>query len=959
MATEQSLLPTSDEPWAGLAERPGDLLDIAAVRDRITAIAAANSDKSQLRQEAVLVLREVFEAGRAAIAERIAQTPREAYRAVYDYSWLTDQIMRLVLDLAATHLHRRPNPTASERISLVAVGGYGRGEMAPFSDVDLLFLTPYKQTAWGESLIESALYCLWDLKMKVGHSVRTIDDCIRLGKKDSTIRTALLEQRHIWGDADLAQTLNDRLWSELFKGTGPEFVEMKLEERAERHRRQGSTRYLLEPNVKEGKGGLRDLQMLFWIAKYLNNVRSPEDLVKIGVFSPEEYSIFVEAAAFLWTTRVHLHLINRRATEQLSFDMQVEVSERLGYRQTTGQRAVERFMQDYFTHAKHVGDLTRIFSAALEARHVKAKPGLSRAFRNVFSYERDKTGPGYRLKHGRIDVADPAKFFSDPVNMLRIFKERLVTGIPIHPDVLRLVVANLDLIDDRMRRDPEANQIFLNLLLNHNNPERVLRLMNEVGVLGAFIPEFGRIVAMMQFNMYHHYTVDEHTIRVISTLSKIERGEMRHQMPTSTRILSRGVNRRVLYVALLLHDIGKGSGQDHSVYGAEIAQKVCPRLGLNAEETELVVWLVRHHLLMSDVAQKRDLTDPRTVRDFAKTVKSPTRLKLLTVLTVCDIRGVGPNVWNNWKASLLRALYGETLEFLTGGSQALGRPEREAHAKEELEAALTGWSAEEIQLEFMRHYPPYWLGFDTRTHVIFAKLLRNLPSDEAAIAIELDPARDATRACFAMTDHPGIFARLTGALALVGANVVDARSYITSDGVATAAFWIQDADGKPYDKSRQTRLRNSVRRTLQGEILASEALKEKERVKPRERKFVVPTRISFDNSGSDIYTIVEVETFDRPGLLFDLSRAFRRGNISIASSIVATYGKQAVDVFYVKDIFGLKIHAEAKQKALEAKIRAAIDRDGNEEDAEPAAPAKKAAARKAAAARKPETARKK
>jgi [protein-PII] uridylyltransferase len=927
---EQTLLPANDSDWSGLAGDPAQILDADHLRARFAELAASCSNAAELRKEAIRVLGDAYGAGRKTIAGLIEKTPKQAYRAVYDYTWLTDRVVELVLDLAVEHLHPRPIPTSGERIAVVAVGGYGRGEMAPFSDVDILFLTPYKQTAWCETLIECALYCLWDLKMKVGQAVRTIDDCIRQARKDGTIRTSLLEQRHLWGNAELSAALHERLMTDLFRGTGPEFVELKLDERAERHRRQGSTRYLLEPNVKDGKGGLRDLQMLFWIAKYLNNVRSPEDLVNLGVFSPEEYRIFVNAAAFLWTTRVHLHLLNGRATELLSFDMQVEVSERLGYKKTDGQRAVECFMQDYFTHAKHVGDLTRIFSAALEAQHVKAKPGITRAFRNVFSYERDTTAPEYRLKHGRIDIADPDTFLSDPVNLLRLFKENLVTGIPIHPDALRLVAAHLDVIDDAMRHDAEANQIFLELLLNHNNPERVLRLMNEVGVLGAFIPEFGRIVAMMQFNMYHHYTVDEHTIRVISTLSKIERGEMKTQMPISTRIMSRGINRRVLYVALLLHDIGKGSGRDHSSFGAEVATRLCPRFGLNAEETDLVAWLVGHHLLMSDVAQKRDLTDPRTVRDFAKIVKSPTRLRLLTVLTVCDIRGVGPNVWNNWKASLLRTLFGETLEYLTGGSQALGRPEREAAAKEDLREALRGWSPEEIELELMRHYAPYWLGFDTRTQVIFANLLRNLPSDDAAIAIELDDARDATRACFAMTDHPGIFARLTGALALVGANVVDARSYITSDGVATAAFWIQDADGRPYEASRQDRLRRSVQRTLKGEILASEALKEKDRVKPRESRFSVPTRVSFDNTGSDIYTIVEVETFDRPGLLFDLSRAFKRGNVSIVSSIVATYGKQAVDVFYVKDIFGLKIHTEGKQRSLEARIRAAIDPDANE-----------------------------
>ena len=605
--------------------------------------------------------------------------------------------------------------------------------------------------------------------------------------------------------------------------------------------------------------------------------------MQMGVFTPEEFSIFAEAEAFLWTVRVHLHLLNGRASEQLTFDTQVEIAATLGYRSNEGQRAVERFMQDYFLHAKHVGDLTRIFLAALEARHVKSKPSLGEKLRTVFAFGKDPTGAGYRMKHGRLDFIDEAAFQKDPVNILRLFEESLTSDIPIHPDALRRMAASLYLVDDRLRASPEANRIFIELLLGHNNPERSLRLMNEVGVLGAFIPEFGRIVAMMQFNMYHHYTVDEHIIHTISTLSQIERRELAGELPIATDIMAKGVDRRVLYVALLLHDIGKGSGRDHSLVGAEVAERLCPRFGLDAEETELVVWLVKNHLLMSDVAQKRDLAEPRTVRDFAQAVKSPTRLKLLTVLTVCDIRGVGPGIWNNWKAMLLRGLYGETLEFLTGGSETASRPEREAAAREALAVELADWDPAEVAAELSRHYAPYWLGFDTRTHAIFARLVRQLEEAEPAMELELDLDRDATQACFAMSDHPGIFARLAGALALAGANVVDARTYTTTDGIATAAFWIQDMSGNPYERARLTRLRNAVTRTLRGEIVAREALKDKDRLKKRERDFLVPTRLSFDNTGSDIYTIIEVETRDRPGLLYDLARTLTANTISIAS----------------------------------------------------------------------------
>ncbi len=699
---------------------------MAATRAAIDKAAATAPDRSTARTLGVQELRAANSAGRAAIAEAVAAAPTEANRAIHDYAWLTDQIVTMTLDLAYRWLHPLANPTATERLATVAVGGYGRGEMAPFSDIDLLFLTPYKQTAWGESLIESVLYCLWDLRLKVGHSVRTVDDCLRLARSDITIRTALLEHRYVWGDRAMAETLDARLWSDLFDGSGPEFVEAKLAERAERHARQGASRYLLEPNVKEGKGGLRDLQTLYWIAKYLHHVDEPSDLVGLGVFTRGEYRVFAEAEAFLWMTRVHLHLLTSRATEHLTFDTQVEIAAKLDYKSTRGQRPVERFMQRYFIHAKNVGDLTRIFLAGLEARHVKQRPPLGQRLRNVFAFGKDPARAGYRLKHGRLDIADPEAFLRDPVNFLRLFDEGLEAGIPIHPDALRLVAANLGLIDDAVRADPEANRLFLGMLTARQNPERALRLMNEVGLLGAFIPAVGRVVAMMQFNMYHHYTVDEHTIQTISTLSQIERGELEAELPVASEICRKGINRRALYVALLIHDLGKGSGRAHSEVGGEIAAELCPRLGLGDDDCELVEWLVRNHLVMSDVAQKRDLADPRTVRDFANIVQSPSRLKLLTVLTVCDIRGVGPGVWNNWKAMLLRALYGETLERLTGGSQAASRPERAAAAREALTEALPDWTPDEIEAETARHYPPYWLGFDARTHAIFARLIRQL-----------------------------------------------------------------------------------------------------------------------------------------------------------------------------------------------------------------------------------------
>ncbi len=908
-------------PPRPLLVSPDSFFDPQTVLADMAAAAAAEAGAGSardLRARAGALLLSARQDGIAALARAFAAAPRAAEALIHSQSDLTDLLVTTAWTITCRFLEPEAAASLDEPLAIMAVGGYGRAEMAPQSDVDLLFLTPRKITPPAERLVEALLYLLWDLKLKVGHSTRTFKDCLTLGRQDITIRTALLEHRFVTGHAPLAEELAELLWSDLFRNTGREFIEAKLAERAERHKRQGGQRYVLEPNVKEGKGGLRDLQTLYWIGKYLHRVKDPSGLVGAGLLSSDEFEMFARAENFLWAARCHLHLIAGRAVDQLTFDMQVEVAARMGYADGQGRRAVEHFMQDYFRHATRVGELTRIFLTELEARHVKPEARLAGLFR------RTRLKPGYKLVQGRIDAPDTARFLADKLNLLRIFEEALRTGYLLHPNVMRLIAANLHLIDDGMREDPEAQRIFLDLMLSHGNPVRALRRMNELGVLAAFIPEFEPIVAMMQFNVYHSYTVDEHIIQTISVLAQLERGELVEDLPLSSSILKQGINRRVMYVALLLHDIGKGRPEDHSILGAQIARRVAPRLGLDEEESETVEWLVRYHLLMSDMAQKRDIGDPRTARDFARAVTSRQRLDLLTVLTVCDIRGVGPNTWNNWKAMLLRQLHALTTEALEGGLESVTREKREDEAKAALAGRLGDWPGPAVQHELSRHYPPYWQGLTTDTQEVFARLLRDLPNDVIRIDLHPEPARDATRACFALADHPGIFSRLAGALALVGANVVDAKTYTSKDGYATPVFWIQDAEGKPYDPDRLTRLTQMIDRTLKGEVVPREALAGRDKQKKREREFRFPTHITIDNEGSEIYTIIEVDTRDRPGLLYDLTRTLAGNNIQIASAVIATYGAQVVDTFYVKDMFGLKLHARHRQEALEKKLRQAI-----------------------------------
>ena len=892
-----------------------------------TAIQTVAEDN--LRSSIANVLSNANVKGRLEIQSHFEKSPFESAKTIASYSFLKDKLISLAFDVVQTTLQSSKNKqTNLDYISIIAVGGYGRAEMAPHSDVDLLFLTQAKPSKRVQKIIEDILYILWDMRLKIGYSTRSTNQCIQLGKTDQTIKTALLEHRYLCGNKNLYDDFCKKLRGQLFKASATEYVEEKLEERAKRHERQGGQRYMVEPNVKEGKGGLRDLQSLFWITKYISHATTHKEMIDQGYFTQQEYDNFLVAHNFLWAVRCHLHICADRASEQLTFDHQVEVAKRFGYKGGRGMRGVERFMQDYFRQATHVGELTRVFLTALEAQQVKSTLSLGDRFRNILWRTLNIDGnlsDGFQLEHGRINIINPDIFLKDPINILRLFEEGLKTGLLIHQDAMRVVTANLRKITPKVRKNPETQRIFMSLLLDYGNPERALRRMNELGVLGAIIPEFKRIIALMQFNFYHSYTVDEHTIQCISFLARIEQGTLNEELPIASEILKSGVDRRVLYIAILLHDIGKGLPEDHSIAGAELAKKIAPELGLNASEADRVTWLVENHLVMSDFAQKRDLSDPKTVSNFGKIVKTTSNLNLLTVLTVCDIMGVGPGALNNWKAQLLRELYTNTRNLIKGGLDTQGKNKPYLIAMSALSELLIDWDSTSIQEEVERHYPAYWQGLDTNTQYIFANLFKNLGSKKIASHFEVDEDRDATRAQFLMQDHPGIFSRLTGAIALANANVIDARTYTTSDGYATPVFWIQDNDGKPFDLSRLGRLKKLIDQTLSGDVIARDVLKVRNKLKPRERNFKVPTDITFDNQGSDIYTIIEVDTRDRHSLLFDLTRTLANANIQIASAVIATYGAQAVDVFYVKDMIGLKITSENKQNAIKDKLQEAIE----------------------------------
>ncbi len=865
-------------------------------------------------------LKSSYDAKRENLAQEFQDSPQTRKGLKKEYTAITDHLLLQLFQLLKAEFPDEDDQ-GHNKISMIAVGGYGRIEMAPHSDIDLLFLLPDKQTKWHETFIETMLYFIWDLGLKLGQSVRSIAECLNQAQGDITIRTSLLEQRFLAGDEAMAADLVEMLRIKLFVKSIPEFIEAKLEEREQRHQKSGNIRYVLEPNVKEAKGGLRDLQTLYWLGKYITGADTPEELLELGFFQPDELAEFKESEDFLWTVRHALHQISGRANDLLSFDMQVEVAQFLGFEATEGRRAVEVFMQSYFRAARQVGEITRVFITELEARHVWKSPSKIKEFLSPSL----NLPEAFAADHRRINFASENAVTEDPLNMLRIFALALEHDRLIHPNAFRYMARHTDLIDDKFRASKEANRLFMSLLLDYGNPERALRRMNEIGFLGQFIPPWAHIDAMMQYNMYHSYTVDEHTIQCISNLADIEKKLLIEDLPVATGILKNGVNRRVLYIALLLHDIGKGMLRPHEDIGSEIAAEIAPRFGLERFEVEQVVWLVRYHLEMSDAAQKRDLSDPKTISDFAELVGDQEKLDLLTVLTVCDIRGVGPKTWNNWKAVLIRELHALTYDALEQNGVLSGSVAREKLAKSELSKVLAHWDDSDLDFELGRHYTDYWLSLSTEIHAELAELLRTGSDSVLGLRFSLDNDRDATRICFVMPDHPGLFARLCGAVSLSGASIVDARTYTSSDGMAMSVLWVQDGDGACYAPSRQDALSKNVTKILRGELVAGEAIAERSRIKKRERQFNVPTKIRFDNDGSDIYTIIEIETRDSMGLLYDIARTLVGANISISSAIIATYGEEAIDSFYVKDLFGQKIYSKAKQKMIEERLRKAIE----------------------------------
>ena len=835
------------------------------------------------------------------------------------HSFLIDQLIRIIYDHVTGDLLPRPNPTSGERLTLKAVGGYGRAEMAPHSDVDIAFITPHRATPWCEQVIETMLYILWDLGLKVGHSSRSVDEMVAMAKQDLTIRTAMLEGRYLWGDQALYDEASRRFHGDVVKGTARQFVTEKLAERNARHKRMGDSRYVVEPNVKDGKGGLRDLQTLYWIGKYIHKVRSASELVDVGLLTKVEYRSFRRAENFLLAVRCHLHLLTGRAEDRLTFDFQRQIAERMNFAERPGRAPVERFMQFYFLQAKRVGSLTGVFLAHIddELAQKRRRTGLLAGFS-----PKPRTLKGYTVFGGRIAAPGNDWFRSDPVRLIEIFQIAEAEGLEIHPDTMRMADRDNALITSEVRKDPRANALFLDLLAGRNDPEAVLRWMHEAGVFGRFVPDFGRVNAQMQFDMYHHYTVDEHTIRAIGLLNKIEKGELANDHPRATRLIHKVASRRAAYVAVLLHDIAKGRGGDHSLLGAEIARKLCPRFGLTQSETDLVSWLVKEHLLMSATAFKRDLTDPKTIEDFVGRVQGIERLRQLAILTAVDIRAVGPGIWNNWKGQLLGQLFDGAQQRLRLGHMREGR-EVQVAAKKLAVADLLGERAGVVTELGAAFGDAYWIA--EHSEVIALNLVHydaaQAAGHDLSVHCEYDEARGATLVTVIASDHPGLFYRIAGGIHLAGANIIDARIHTTQAGWAIDNFLVQDPLGKPFrEKEQLERIERAIGDALANRIELAPKLAQRPLPRTRAAAFDVSPQVVIDNAASQRFTVIEVNARDRSALLNRLARALFEANLVVNSAHITAYGERAVDTFYVTDLTGSKITAKKRLTDIETSL---------------------------------------
>lgn len=826
-----------------------------------------------------------------------------------------DEIIRTLFSLSKEGI--------GKEIAVCAVGGYGRSELAPFSDIDLLFLHRPQVEQTLRDTLNRLLYPLWDSGVKLGYAAHTPASAVEFAKGDMVARTAYLDVRFLCGAKDVYEDF-DAAFEKLRRKTVPEFVAAKLEEQTERQAKFFETRYLVEPDVKEGKGGLRDLQTIRWIYRYAYGDILNDNVVAEKIVGKAERQTLIKAKRFLWSVRAHLHDLRGRADEKLTFDVQPEIAARLGYADRSNMTAAERLMKHYFVNAVEVGRLTRILCTRLEEEKSVRMPRLPKLLPKALQTDEALGKPNLRVKNGRLDFESAAKARRSPRDFFRLFRAfGKQPKFDFHPDALALIAQEVPSVTLEVRRDPVIANLFAGILIDSEDPARVLRIMTEAGLLGKYIPAFGSIVGRIDYGLYRRFTLDEHVLRCIGLLAQIDRGDMQDEHPIATHIVRNASSPLLFYYGVLLHE-ARWSLKEPSAEACErLVVRVTKRLGLTEEDAALAGWAAANHLLLVRTAERRNLTEAHAISAFAESVGSRERLDLMLVLSVCHLRVVGVQSWDEMTRLRLSELYDAAALWFEHGEAALEKKlaDRAVLVRRESEARLSGWSAAEKKAFLSRLDDAMMRSLDPDIIVRFAMLARAAEKDAANSAVVVTPRDGDLEAIVYTDDRPGLLADLAGAVATTGMSLRTVQALTTNDGKAIDIFVIQSPDGIPVEDMEQGR------RLHQSLLTAASAHPEKppqlrRRIGDRRGIFSVPPSVRIEANASAEATVVEAEGLDRPGLLFELTEALSGEGATITSAHISTYGERAVDAFYLQNEKGGKLDNPAAlariKKALEA-----------------------------------------
>jgi [protein-PII] uridylyltransferase len=841
------------------------------------------------------------------------------HEIVSAYTTMVDYLIRRLFDLTSRDYVWR-YPSLELRCTVAAQGGYGRGELNPHSDVDLLFLYSWKVTPYVESVAERLLYTLWDAGLEVGHATRSVAECVRLASKDMKVKTALLDSRFLCGDPILYGDLAKAVEGQLLKKNGDRFVREKLEENRMRHERYGGSVYLLEPDLKEGEGGLRDIHTALWIAKVKLKIKTLDELIRHGLMQAEEVTELKSAQDFLWRVRNELHFSSGKHQDQLTFEEQDRVAAALGFEDEGTIKRVEVFMRRYYLEASQVNRLASlIIHRTMESS--EASPWRLR-------FSRKEIRPGVRIPKGALVISDPSILAVRRENLLDIFSDAQKHGVELSHESRELIRGHLNLIDDEFRRSAAAQEILYRILRWKDRVYETLSEMHRCGVLGAFFPEFGRLLCMVLHDLYHIYTVDQHSLRLIRGIERLKAGEFRDKLPLLTQLARETENIEILYLGVLFHDVGKGFGGGHSEIGSRMVREIAERLNLNFDDAAQLEFLVRYHLLMTHTAFRRDIEDEKLILDFAQLVGGVSNLKMLYLLTYADMQAVGPDVWNNWKASLLEDLYLHTLRVLEslekGEFRREDRQSKLRRTEMRLRQRLVPKYGAEVLDHFFRLMPESYFNTTPEDEIpSHFELMEEFRDQTYLSMLRHYPEKEYSEMVICTKDRPGLFARITGVFAAMGLDILSARITTREDGLILDVFRISHS-GRPeviMEAGKWDRVRSTLGQVLTGAVDVARLV---ENAKPsfflRRRPPKVPTVIQIDNKASDDFTVIEVYAQDRLGILFTITYGLHRLGISIHLAKISTNVDQVADVFYVTDETGGKIHDTKLLEKIQADL---------------------------------------